>query len=90
VMERQWIVMRSYVAHVVFLGVGTLVLLPRVGISGYGWAELLACLAYILIHTGLAGSVAISYRKLAPWVTVFVALLFLSRVSHVLFRIAEK
>jgi len=82
VVERQWIVMRSYVAHVVLLGAGTRLFLPRAGISGYGWAELLACAAYLLIHRGVAETVALSYRKLVPWVAVFVPILFLSPIAH--------
>ena len=90
VVERQWIVMRSYVAHVVLLGAGTRLLLPHFGISGYGWAELLACGAYLLIHIGLAETVVISYRKLAPWVAIFAAFIFLSPIFHLLSRIATK
>jgi len=40
---QQWVVLRAYVWHVVLLGLGTLLLLPRFGIVGYGWAELAAC-----------------------------------------------
>jgi len=73
---QQWTVMRSYLAHVALLGAGTLVLVPRFGIVGYGWAELLACGAYCLIHTGLARTVVISYRELMPWLAIFLTLLF--------------
>jgi PST family polysaccharide transporter len=72
---QQWIVMRSYLAHVALLGTGTWLLLPRLGIAGYGWAELPACAAYFLIHAELAGRVEIRYRKLVPWLAVFLALL---------------
>jgi O-antigen/teichoic acid export membrane protein len=72
---RQWTVMRSYGAHVILLAMGALLLVPRFGIVGYGWSELLACAAYYLIHTGLAESTVISYRKLVPWVAIFIAIL---------------
>jgi O-antigen/teichoic acid export membrane protein len=75
---RQWTVMRSYGAHVALLAAGTAILVPHSGIVGYGWAELLACAAYFLIHTGLAGTAVISYRKLAPWVAIFLAILSIS------------
>ena len=78
VMGRQWLVMCSYVAHVALLGVGTVMLVPRVGIAGYGWAELLACGGYLLIHFGFPGPAAISYQKLAPLVAVLLTLLFAS------------
>ena len=82
VLGRQWTVMHSYVAHVGLLAAGTLFLLPRVGIAGYGWAELLACGAYFLIHKGLARTVVISYRKLPAWVVIFLALLFVPTVNR--------
>ncbi len=82
VLGQQWTVMRSYVAHVGLLVAGTLFLLPRVGIAGYGWAELLACGAYFLIHTSLERTVVISYRKLPAWVVIFLALLFVPTVNR--------
>ncbi len=75
VVGKQWLVMRSYTAHVVLLAGGTLFLLPRLGIAGYGWAELLACGAYPVLQTGLR-TVPISYRRLTPWLVTFTALLF--------------
>jgi O-antigen/teichoic acid export membrane protein len=90
VVGQQWTVMRSYSVHVALLGGGTFFLLPRIGIAGYGWAELLACAAYFLIHVSLAQTVSISYRKLAPWVAICVALLFLPPLSHLLAGVASK
>lgn len=77
VLGRQWTVAWSYLTHVALLGVGTHLLLPRVGIAGYGWAELLACIAYFLIHTGLSQVVAISYRRILPWLAFFLPALFI-------------
>ncbi|MBZ5704169.1 MAG: oligosaccharide flippase family protein [Acidobacteriia bacterium] len=82
VIGRQWLVMRSYLAHVTLLGAGTLWLLPRFGIAGYGWAELLACVAYFIIQAGLAGTAAIAYRKLVPWLAIFLALVFVPMVNR--------
>lgn len=76
VVGKQWLVMRSYTAHVVLLAAGTFFLLPRYGIAGYGWAELLACSAYPVLQTGLK-TVPISYRRLTPWLAAFTALLFI-------------
>ncbi len=77
VMGRQWLVMCSYAMHVTLLGAGTLLLVPRLGIAGYGWAELLACGAYLQLHAGLAPIAVIGYRRLVPWVVIFLALFFL-------------
>jgi O-antigen/teichoic acid export membrane protein len=85
VVGRQWIVMRSYTTHVLLLATGALLLLPRFGIAAYGWAELLACGAYLTIHRGLANTVPISYRKVGSWAAVFMVLLFLPQVPRVLF-----
>jgi len=79
---RQWTVMRSYALHVTLLGMGALLLLPRFGIVGYGWAELLACPAYFLIHLQLARRVQIRYHKVGPWLAVFVTLLFIPVMMH--------
>jgi len=89
VIGKQWIVMKSYSAHVAILAIVTLLLLPRLGVAAYGWAELLACAAYFLIHTGLATEVAVSYRKLVPWVAVSGACLFLGPAGHFVFRLAR-
>lgn len=76
VIGEQWLVMRSYLAHAALLGVGTAWLLPRMGMVGYGWAELMACVAYLMIQNGMAKSSAISYHRLVPWVASFLALVF--------------
>jgi O-antigen/teichoic acid export membrane protein len=77
VMGQQWAVMRSNVAHVALLAIGTLFLLPRFGIAGYGWAELLACVAYFRIHTGIAETIQIRYRNLGRIIAVCLTLLFI-------------
>jgi O-antigen/teichoic acid export membrane protein len=81
VVGKQWIVMQSYSAHVGLLAASTLLLLPRLGLAGYGWAELMSCSAYAAIHAGTAKVVPISYRRLAPWVTTLIAGLFLLSMS---------
>jgi PST family polysaccharide transporter len=86
VVGKQWLVMQSYAAHVVLLAATTFLLLPRLGLIGYGWAELVACAAYCLIHFGVAATVPISYKKLRPWVAGFIAALFLVPVGYTLLR----
>jgi len=78
VIGKQWTVMRSYTLHVALLGAGTLLLLPRLGISGYGWAELLACGGYFILHSALKEAVGFSYRSLLPCASVFLLLLFVT------------
>ena len=78
VIGRQWTVMRSYTLHVALLGAGTLLLLPRLGISAYGWAELLACGGYFVLHSGLKQAVGFSYKNVLPCASVFLLLLFVT------------
>ena len=89
VIGKQWIVMQAYTVHVVLLALTTLVLLPRFGIVGYGWAEVIACGSYFAIHSGLRRCVAISYRQLAPSLAVFMPCLFLIPVSGLVLRIVR-
>lgn len=76
VLGRQVIVMFSYLLHVGVLAAISFLLVPRIGIAGYGWAELVACGAYLVIHSGIAREFAISYRSVAPMTAAFLALLF--------------
>ncbi|MBV8050483.1 MAG: oligosaccharide flippase family protein [Acidobacteriaceae bacterium] len=77
VIGRQWLVLQSYSAHLAGLSAATLFLLPRCGIAGYGWAELIACGSYFIIHRGLRREIAISYRQLVGCMAVCLPILFL-------------
>jgi PST family polysaccharide transporter len=76
-----WVVLQAYALHESLLGLGTLLLLPRLGIVGYGWAELVACGGYAVLHAGLARIVSISYRTLAASALIFLATLFTSSTA---------
>jgi len=89
VIGKQWIVMQAYTVHIVLLALTTLILLPRFGIVGYGWAEVMACGSYFTIHAGLRRCVAISYRQLVPSLAVFVPCLFLTPLFSLVHRIAR-
>lgn len=88
VIGKQWLVLQSYSAHVALLAAATLFLLPRCGIAGYGWAELIACCCYFIIHRGLRSEVAVSYRQLATCMAVSLPMLLLplSGLVHRIFR----
>ena len=70
--------MRSYTLHVALLGAGTLLLLPRLGISAYGWAELLACGGYFILHSALKKAIGFSYKSVVPCASVCLLLLFVA------------
>ena len=82
VVGRQWAVMRAYASHVALLVVAAFALLPRLGIAGYGWAELLACVGYVFILSSLSTISNISYRKLLPWIVVFLGGMSVPTLSH--------
>lgn len=81
VIGRQWPVMRAYALHVALLAAGTALLVPHLGIRGYGWAELLACFGYALILISLRGVVGLSYRRLLLVSGVFLLPLLLDAAA---------
>lgn len=76
VLGEQWAVLRTYCVHVGLFGAGTLLLVAHFGLPGYGWADLLACVAYFLQHQRLAKHVHLRYSRLAGWCLVFGISLF--------------
>jgi O-antigen/teichoic acid export membrane protein len=72
---KQWVVTRSYLWHVIILVTGTAILVPSLGIVGYGWAELVACIPYVILHRGLQPGLRISLGATMPWLAAFVAML---------------
>lgn len=82
VLGEQWAVLRAYSVHVILLGMGTFLLVPQFGISAYGWAELLACIAYVWIHRSLTRSIALSYRRISRWCAGFIAALWATTTNR--------
>lgn len=66
VVGRQWTVLRGYMLHVCILLAASVTFAPYLGIAGYGCAELAACVAYRILHTGLGPVIRVSYTRLAP------------------------
>lgn len=71
VLGEHWVVLRSYALHVAVLAGITFAGLSRWGISAYGWAEILACCAYLPLQAKLSRHVSFSCRGLVPWLVVF-------------------
>jgi O-antigen/teichoic acid export membrane protein len=78
VIGKSRIVTEAYIAHVLILALATIFLVPKIGIAGYGWAELAACASYLVIHAGLAQDLTISYRRLIPWMGAFASCLLVA------------
>ncbi len=54
-------------AYVALLAGGALVLVPLIGLIGYGLAELMTMAAYVVIHRQVATLFTLRYRASAPW-----------------------
>lgn len=65
VVRRNWKVTMFNLAHFLLFAVGAFVLVPRLGLVGYGWAEVVGLGGYALIHAGFAREFASPYYKLA-------------------------
>ena len=74
---KEWAVTRSYTLHLVLLAGTAVVLVPKLGISGYGWAELVACAAYVVIARALSQCIAIPYGKTLVLTGVFASAMLL-------------
>jgi PST family polysaccharide transporter len=54
VLKKNWQVAIFHVAHVVLFAGAALLLVPYLGVKGYGWAEVAALPSYILVHIWVA------------------------------------
>ncbi len=80
VFGKQWKVTRAYAVHVGLLGLGTLLLVPVLGVQGYGWADLFACVGYYLIHKELDSGLRAATRACAGWLAGFTGFLLIPLV----------
>jgi O-antigen/teichoic acid export membrane protein len=82
VVGRQWVVTQAFAGHVALLATITFLVVPRCGIVGYGWAELVACCPYIAIHNALRRRVRVSYRQILPWLVGFALIVCSFSIAH--------
>nr|MBA3914046.1 oligosaccharide flippase family protein [Terriglobales bacterium] len=76
VVGRHWVVMKSFSTHVLLLAAFSAMLVPRLGIAGYGWAEIIACAGYFWIEFAVSRTWSLSLRQFAPALALFSAVLF--------------
>jgi O-antigen/teichoic acid export membrane protein len=69
-------VINAYVMYVLLFVAAAFLLIPPLGIWGYGAAELIALPAYGLLHRSVHKLFEFSYRRAAPWLIAFPPLLF--------------
>lgn len=77
VLERNWSVTAFHVVHVVLFAGAALLLVDRLGLLGYGLAELVALASYPVIHFFAIGVLDFDYSRALPWLVAFVPPLFL-------------
>ena len=71
VLRRNWDVALFHGVHIILFAGGALLLLPRWGLLGYGLAELVALLGYLIIHLQVRRLFSPSYLSVIPWVLAF-------------------
>ena len=81
VLGKQWSVLWTYCAHILVFGSTAYLFVSRVGIQGYGWADLVACLSYGWLHRKLNQQTRLSYRRTGWWCAAFGLPLFARIVS---------
>jgi len=82
VLQKNWEVTFFHLANVAVFLVASLVLLPRLGLVGYGWAELIAFVSYGIIHRYSARNVGnFDYSLPILWWAAFGAALFVWQVG---------
>jgi O-antigen/teichoic acid export membrane protein len=69
-----------HVAFVALLTAAALLLVPAVGLIGYGLAEVVAIASYVLIHRQVARLFPLRYRTSAPWLFALTPPLFVAVV----------
>ncbi len=76
VLERNRSVGLANAAHLVLFTAGCLVFVPRVGLIGYGYGEVVGLAGYIVIHRQVTRIFPVSYARVQPWILGLVPPLF--------------
>ncbi|MDD4169949.1 MAG: oligosaccharide flippase family protein [Desulfotomaculaceae bacterium] len=78
VLQRNREVTWFHIAHILLFAGGAFLFLPRFGLIGYGAAESLALLSYLVIHCQIRRLFHVSYMRAFPWLISFPPLFFTS------------
>jgi O-antigen/teichoic acid export membrane protein len=82
VIQKNWNVAVFHFVHVAVFVVAAILLVPRLGMIGYGWAEVLAFVGYGALHLYLVRAVGQpNYRLAGVWWVSFSAALFVYQVG---------
>jgi PST family polysaccharide transporter len=76
VLKRNWSVTSFHLLHIFLFSASAFLLVRKFGGLGYGLAEVVALLGYVLIHFQVSKLFYPSYSKALPWVLAFIPPLF--------------
>ncbi len=72
-----------HAAHIALFAGGAFLLVPYLGMMGYGWAEIAALASYIVIHIYIAKEIGSpNYTVALGWLTISIAVLILSTFNE--------
>ena len=81
VLRHNWAVTLFHSAHVALFAGVALLLVPQLGIIGYGLAEIAAFGSYLILHLYLIRLFRFEYERTWPWLLAFVPALFFPLVG---------
>jgi PST family polysaccharide transporter len=87
VLGRNWNVTSSHIIHIVLFAGGSLILVPRLGLLGYGLGEVVAMASYVVIHIQVSRLFSFSYADTLPWLLGFTPAFFTPFVPYPWFLI---
>jgi PST family polysaccharide transporter len=83
VVQRNWEVTVFHIVHIILFAGSALLLIPKYGIIGYGWAELVAIFSYFIIHIYFVKTVGNpDYRIATLWCVAFSLSLFVHQLGY--------
>ena len=87
VQGRNWSVALANIAHIVLFAGGSLILVPRLGLLGYGLAEAIGLASYAVMHVQLTKIFSFSYARSLPWLLGFAPSFFAPFLAYPWFLI---
>ncbi len=87
VQGRNWSATVSHIVHILLFAGGSLILVPRLGLLGYGLAEVVAMASYAVIHVQVIRIFSFSYASALPWLLGFAPSFFAPFLTYPWFLI---
>jgi len=82
VLQRNWKVTAFHLVHIVLFAGVAFVMVPQIGLIGYGWAEVAALGSYALIHFYVVREIgAPAYKVVGVWGVAFALALFVNELG---------